>query len=948
MRARRFGVALAVSVTVASFCGLTTAAAAPGGTAPPPHRAPSAAAATPSVTNGYATVARDGGVFAYGHTHFFGSMAGKALNSPVVGMAATPDGAGYWLVASDGGIFAVGNAGYFGSMGGRSLNSPVVGMAASPDGKGYWLVASDGGVFAFGDAGYFGSMGGTPLNAPVVAIAATFDGSGYWLVAADGGVFAFGGAGYSGSMGGKTLGAGIVGAAPTPDGKGYWLAGADGGVFAFGDATFTGSMGANDLGAPVVSMSSTPDGRGYWLAEADGGVFAFGDADFAGSTGGRPIDAPMVGMAAPGTGDGCDVLLHAPVGHDCLLPWPNDAFTVPAHTPTGRQLAVSSAVAPANIDGVHVDTTHQNDDDGFSPGSEILTYVPNLSLTKSGIATSTDIGSSLDDNAPVVLWDTVSHTRVPYFAELDARDPNPASQLLLIHPAVALTEGHRYAVALRNLVDTSGNPIPPLATTTAALDGTLVPYTRSVHVASVIRNDLGSVLSTTVPYQAWDFTVVSEQNLTGPARSMHTQAYQWLATNHRTLAGSPPVPVADYAPAFTVTSSTTSGGVRDVHGTFQVPLFLRDTTVYSGMTTDAAGNPVINGNNSWTANFICVLPSTVQSGGPATPTVYGHGLLGSAGEVEGGSFSAGVADNLMGCATDWVGMSENDVGNVVRNLNDMSTWSTQVDHMLQGFVNFQFLGRLINSPDGFVTDPAFQDGGANPLFKTNDCHFMGYSQGGIMGGAVSAVSTEWTRVILGVPGMDYGGLLLQRSVDWDEFAAIFDQAYTNPVDEQLVLQLAQLLWDRGENEGYAEQLVSNTYPGIPAKQVFIIENYGDHQVANVSAEMLARTIGASNHQPAFNASFLSGPDRLDIPVTPQWGLPPLDQTNPAPAGLVLWDYGTPTPPTVNLAPESPTYGDDPHGFGRGNADLLAQITTFLSTGVIPNECGSSACQSSTP
>ena len=32
------------------------------------------------------------------------------------------------------------------------LNSPIVGMAATPTGKGYWLVAGDGGVFPFGDA----------------------------------------------------------------------------------------------------------------------------------------------------------------------------------------------------------------------------------------------------------------------------------------------------------------------------------------------------------------------------------------------------------------------------------------------------------------------------------------------------------------------------------------------------------------------------------------------------------------------------------------------------------------------------------------------------------------------------------------------------------------------------------------------------------------------------
>ena len=655
---------------------------------------------------------------------------------------------------------------------------------------------------------------------------------------------------------------------------------------------------------------------------------------------GSPRAASVVSVPEPGV-SGCDVLLTAPAGRHCLLPWPNDAFTVHAATTTGRRLNISSTLDPANKKGVHVDTTAQNKGDGFSPGSLIMTYVPKVSLTKSNIATSTDIGLSLAANAPIVILDTATKTRVPYFAELDAQTSNAAKQLLLIHPAIALTEAHRYAVVLRNLVSTSGAKVAPLASTTAALSGKLKPASRGTHIAFVIRHDLASVLGSTVPYQAWDFTVASAKSLAGPALTMHKLAYQWLATHH---VGSN---LSDPAPSFAVTSVNDNAGVRDIHGTFQVPLFLGDTTALSKMVTDASGNPKINGSKAWTANFICVLPSTLQLAGPATPTVYGHGLLGSAGEVEGGSFSAGVADDLMGCATDWVGMSENDVGNVARNLQDMSTFNTQVDHMLQGFVNFQFLGRLINSTNGFVTDPAFQSGG-QPLFKTHDCHFMGYSQGGIMGGAVSALSTEWSRTILGVPGMDYGGLLLNRSVDWNEFSAIYDVSYTDPDDQQVVLQLAQLLWDRGENEGYAEHITSHPYTGISAKQVFIIENYGDHQVSNTAAEMLARTIGARNHQPAFDKSFFGGTPRLNVPVTPQWGLAKLDQSTAAPAGLVLWDYGTPTPPTNNLAPNGPAYGSDPHGFGRGNALLLDQITTFLSTGVIPNECGTTACQSNTP
>jgi hypothetical protein len=646
---------------------------------------------------------------------------------------------------------------------------------------------------------------------------------------------------------------------------------------------------------------------------------------------------------------GCDVLLTAPIGHDCLLPWPNNAFTVASKkSPTGRQLAVSSTLDPTNVKGVHVATTYINHGDGFSPGSVIMTYVPNLDLVASHIASSTDIGSSLDSNSPIVLFDTATGKRVPYFAELDAQTTNTAQQLLLIHPAVALTEAHRYVVVLRDLVDNSGHSVAPLASTTAAWNATSRNSTRLQYISKVLHKDLASVIGSSEPYMAWDFTVASEKSLAGPALTMHRLAYEWLAKHHLAYNGKTTIPAADYAPAFTVTSSTTTNGVRDVHGTFQVPLFLKDTTPFSGMTVNHSGNPVINGTKTWTADYICVLPSTISPSGAALPTVYGHGLLGSASEIEGSSFSAALTHNMAGCATDWVGMSANDILNVERNLNDMSTFTTQVDHMLQGFVNFQFLGRLINSPAGFASNPAFQNGSGKVLFQVGKCTFMGYSQGGIMGGAVSAVSTEWTRVILGVPGMDYGGLLLNRSVDWNEYSAIYDKAYTDPVDQQVVLQLAQLLWDRGENEGYAEHLTSNPYPGFAAKQVFIIENYGDHQVANVSAEMLARTIGAQNHEPAFNPSFFGGAPRTDVPVVVQWGLSKLNQTKAAQAGLVLWDYGTPTPPTTDLAPNGSAYGADPHGDGRGNASLLTQITTFLTTGVIPDVCGGQACQSSTP
>jgi hypothetical protein len=227
-------------------------------------------------------VASDGGIFAFGKAGFYGSTGGQRLNSPVLGMAATPTGAGYWLVAGDGGIFNYGNAAFYGSTGGIRLNRPVVGMAPTPTGKGYWLVASDGGIFAYGDAAFRGSTGGIPLNRPIVGMAPTSSGQGYWLVASDGGIFAFGDAAFRGSTGSVALAQPINGMAARPDGQGYWLLAADGGIFAF-NAPFFGALPGTGEPGPAVGMVATSTGQGYLVATAAGGIVRFGDAPYLGS-----------------------------------------------------------------------------------------------------------------------------------------------------------------------------------------------------------------------------------------------------------------------------------------------------------------------------------------------------------------------------------------------------------------------------------------------------------------------------------------------------------------------------------------------------------------------------------------------------------------------------------------------------------------------------------------
>jgi hypothetical protein len=259
-----------------------------------PSTLPGGCQRPPASSNGYLTVASDGGVFTFGGQSFCGSTGSLTLNKPVVGIGQAPDQGGYWLVAADGGIFTFGGAQFYGSTGSITLNKPIVGMAVTPDAKGYWLVAADGGIFTFGDAQFYGTAASTP-NQNVVGMAASPDGQGYWEVTSNGRVFAFGDAAFNGDASHFGLQKPIVDITGDPVTGGYWLVAADGGIFSFG-APFFGSTGNIHLNQPVVAMQATDDGGGYWFVAADGGIFSYGDAPFAGSTGNIRLNRPMVGM----------------------------------------------------------------------------------------------------------------------------------------------------------------------------------------------------------------------------------------------------------------------------------------------------------------------------------------------------------------------------------------------------------------------------------------------------------------------------------------------------------------------------------------------------------------------------------------------------------------------------------------------------------------------------
>ena len=340
--------------------------------------------------------------------------------------------------------------------------------------------------------------------------------------------------------------------------------------------------------------------------------------------------------------------------------------------------------------------------------------------------------------------------------------------------------------------------------------------------------------------------------------------------------------------------------------------------------------------------FHCELPrrdAVTAPDGLADTLVYGHGLLGSRNEVKGGSTEDLRRRGFAACAMDWWGMSTADLPNVVAILADFSNFPSLADRSQQGFVNVLYLARALAHPRGFAALPAFRDASGRPLIRTGRTHFVGNSQGGIMGGALIALSPDLTRGVLGVTGMNYS-TLLNRSVDWEGVYARAAYAnYPDAVDQQVLYALVQMLWDRAEANGYALHMTDDPLPNTPRHQVMLQVAYGDHQVSNLTAEVEARTIGADLKWPALG------------PASPHWSVDPSFGMRHATFGrasrgrsvLVYWysaDRHNRVPPTANVPDAA---GQDPHEDPRRDGAASDQVARFLRTGELVDTCAGGPC-----
>jgi hypothetical protein len=529
----------------------------------------------------------------------------------------------------------------------------------------------------------------------------------------------------------------------------------------------------------------------------------------------------------------------------------------------------------------------------------------------------------------------------------------------------------RAATAFRVCRDRAPTLLPQIQARCAQLEQKVFPALKK---AGIARDES--------LYLAWDFTVASTNNQVGRLRAMRDTAFATLAPP--LAPGTDCTLHADgngcAAPGFTVdtvlTGSDVENGIyRQIQGTITVPSFvlpvdpspLEDPAIQQAMNqiqsqfpesfsalfevtgigqgasappnrlfynpTDAPnpgdpqgslyGDGLPDSVGTMTTRYMCQIPQVALTRGPAKAGIYGHGLLDSRVAITyDGVDDLSREHDYMFCAVDWFGFATGDLPNVATTLIDLSFFPVVPDGTQQGILNFAFLARLLRHPDGFASHPAFQDASGAPLFDRSAVYYDGNSQGGILGGAVIAISKDVQRGILGSLGANYS-LLLRRSQDFDLYSVPLYTSYTDALDRNFLFSLIQMLWDRGENNGYAAHLTDTAALGGPPNTVLLHSMFGDHEVTMWSADIMARTMGIpANYDMVDRTGLRLGQADRHPDLVPGFGLTHLDFTNAAQAGgsgLIQWDGATLTDPTA-----IPPVADVPNRVGRNPHDDSAK------------------------
>jgi len=645
--------------------------------------------------------------------------------------------------------------------------------------------------------------------------------------------------------------------------------------------------------ALMSACSSSESGTGGTAGGGGGGAGGSAGEGGGGGTGGTPLTYPLLD---------CDPL----VPEFCGYPFPSNVYAEEdASSPTGRRVSFGDEFMLGN------DPAPWNKSDGFSAGSPLMTFLPGVATGQ--FAGPDDIEASLAADSPSIVLDVETGELVPHFAEIDIRAPSAEQRSTMIRPVVRLRDNARYIVAFRNVQNESAEEIEPSAGFAALRDGSSSDE-ESIEARRDLYEDIFTNLETAGWSRgdiqiAWDFNTASDQNNTEWLIHMRDTAFDLVADGIE----------------YTIDSieSDTDGGAIDpsniafrVFGTFRAPNFMTTVDPGSFLVFGDDGLPMVNPDTPWMdVPFEILIPQSAKTEGPAAIVEYGHGLLGTKEQIQSSHFRSFMNEyNYTFCATDLIGMSDSDevaIGLALATGN-VSLLQTMFDRLHQGFLNYTLLLRMMKTT--FAADEAL-----GQYIKGDEAYYYGISQGGIMGSVLMAVSPDVERGALGVMGQPYSFLLF-RSVDFNQFLEIIKTQYPDFREQQFLIALFQMLWDRAEPNGYTHHVRENPLPGTNTKEVLTRVAIGDHQVTTYAGHLMARTLKAPH---------------LTTGLRSIWGLDPVTSTTDG-SFYTEYDFDVPGEPFCNV----PQWlCGDPHEYPRRREASRKQLDEFLRGGTGTNYCG---------
>ncbi|MEZ5180879.1 MAG: hypothetical protein R2702_03245 [Acidimicrobiales bacterium] len=191
-----------------------------------------------------------------------------------------------------------------------------------------------------------------------------------------------------------------------------------------------------------------------------------------------------------------------------------------------------------------------------------------------------------------------------------------------------------------------------------------------------------------------------------------------------------------------MTSDEASGAARIVQGTFEAPKYLTgDGGPGTVLANDDDPDGIPTADGTMTVDFFCTVPAAATAEEPAGTIIYGHGLLGTrqpdARHRPGGNVGGDLV--LRARLPRHVGRGRRPDRRVLQR-------PQRVPHgpgpPPAGPPDLPAARAAARSPDGFASDPAFQDADGRPTIDTDQVALLGASQGGILGGVASSLTDD--------------------------------------------------------------------------------------------------------------------------------------------------------------------------------------------------------------